>query len=312
MAEVKVNDLPSISNISVSAVNVGDTLSLVPPTFIDNGEPVAAQGWEISADGSTNWTIFDSEAYMTYVHNEQYLRYYATNSVGTGYSNSVQLTVNKLNLSLSLSCEDITYGETPDPLLSGNTGGGTVTYKYKAQDAPDTDYTADVPANAGDYTVLSSVSATDTYNGDSATAEFTIHKAIPGIILTASPENNSLAGDSVTLTASLTGVLADNYPTGSIVFKNGGTILGTTPIDNGEASYNWQNIPYGRHNLTAEYAGDNNYENTSGSISHYDIQKKTQDALFITGVPQAIVYGDSSFTLGSTGGSGDGSVTYTS
>lgn len=311
VAEVKVIDKPTVGNISTpTAVNVGDTLSLTAPIITDNNAAITAQGWEISTD-NTNWTAFDPTTTMTYAYNGQYLRYYATNSAGTGYSNAVQLTVNKLNLTLSLSCADITYGGTLSPVLTGNTGGGTETYEYKTQGAASSTYTTTVPTDAGDYTVRASVAATTTYNADSATADFRINKATPAIDFTATPTTGALADDSITLTASLSGVEPSDYPTGNVVFKNGSTILATVALVNGVASYTWSNVPYGTHNLTAEYAGDTNYEDVTGNITGYDVQKRTQSTLNITGVPANIMYGDSSFTLGITGGNGSGAVTYT-
>lgn len=313
IATVRIIDEPDVAAISApAAVFVGDRLTLTAPAVTDNGDTVTDEGWEISEDGATGWAAFDPAAtIMTYAHNGQSLRYFATNSVGTSHSNTVQITVNKLNLTLALTCANITYGNMPDPQLSGNTGGGTETFEYKTLGAPDGDYRTAAPTEAGDYTVRASVAATDTYNTAEAEADFRIEKAVPGISLSASPAGGAYADDSVTLTAALTGIDPGDYPTGNVVFKNGGATLGTGTLVNGEAVFVWQNVPFGTHALTAEYAGDNNYESASDSISGYDIQKKTQAPLSITGVPAALVYGDSSFSLGTTGGSGTGAVTYT-
>lgn len=313
VAAVKLIDEPDVAAVAApTAVFVGDQLALTAPAVTDNGDTVTDEGWEISADGNTGWTTFDlTTTNMTYAHNGQYLRYYATNSVGTSYSSAVQITVNKLDLTLSLSCADIIYGQAPSPQLSGNLGNGTVTYDYKVQGAPNTDYSTTVPTEAGDYTVRASVAATDIYNTAEAEADFRIEKAVPGISLTASPAAGAYADDSVALTAALTGIDPGDYPTGNVVFKNGSATLGTGTLVNGEAVFVWQNVPFGTHALTAEYAGNNNYESASDSVSGYDIQKKTQDPLAITGIPANPVYGDDSFTLGTTGGSGTGAVTYT-
>lgn len=313
VAEVRIIDEPDVADVAApAAVFVGNPLTLALPAVTDNGDTVTDEGWEISEDGATGWAAFDpTTTNMTYAHNGQYLRYYATNSVGTSYSNAVQITVNKFDLTLSLSCADIIYGQAPSPQLSGNLGNGTVTYDYKEQGAPNTDYSTTVPTEAGDYTVRASVAATDTYNTAEAEADFRIEKAVPGISLTASPAAGAYADDSVALTAALTGIDPGDYPTGNVVFKNGSATLGTGTLVNGEAVFVWQNVPFGTHALTAEYAGNNNYESASDSVSGYDIQKKTQDPLAITGIPANPVYGDDSFTLGTTGGSGTGAVTYT-
>lgn len=276
MVGVTVIDIPDVGSIPTpDAAGAGNPLALTAPAVNGNGDPVTDEGWETSTDSLT-WTAFDPTLPVNASYNGQYLRYYATNSAGTGYSNTVQITVYKFNLTLSLSCADISYGETPNPVLAGSTGGGAVTYAYKAQGAPDSDYSAAVPTAVGDYTVQASVAATEVYNPADITADFRITKAVPDISLTASPAGGGSAVDSVTLTAALTGVSPGDSPTGSVVFKNGGTVLGTVSLTNGKAVYTWQNAPAGTHHLTADYAGDSSYESGSASVSGYVIQTKPQ------------------------------------
>lgn len=83
-------------------------------------------------------------------------------------------------LSLSLSLEGWTYGDAANtPVLSGNIGGGDVTYTYKSTLAPDGDYSLGVPTDAGTYTVRARVAQTTWYNSGEATATFTIARAPP-------------------------------------------------------------------------------------------------------------------------------------
>ena len=87
--------MPTVGNVTAPvAVNEGQMLTLTAPSVTDNGATVSAQGWQISADGSTGWTDFTTSTTMTAAHNGQYLRYYATNSAGTGRSNTVQIAIN--------------------------------------------------------------------------------------------------------------------------------------------------------------------------------------------------------------------------
>lgn len=69
--------------------------------------------------------------------------------------------------------------------------------------------------------------------------------------LTASP-NPATAGQSVTLTATVTGL----FPTGTVTFTNNGSALATIPVVNGEVSYtqvfNWANTK----SIEAAYSGD--------------------------------------------------------
>lgn len=70
------------------------------------------------------------------------------------------------------------YGETANaPSLSVNPGNAPVTYEYKVKDADDSTYSADVPTNAGNYTVRATVAETEYYSGAIVTTDFTIAKA---------------------------------------------------------------------------------------------------------------------------------------
>ena len=64
-----------------------------------------------------------------------------------------------------------TYGSPNEPSVSGNTGGGDVTYFYKVKGAADDTYTEEVPVNVGDYTVKAEIARTNEYF-PTATAPF--------------------------------------------------------------------------------------------------------------------------------------------
>ncbi|MBR5712212.1 MAG: hypothetical protein IKX54_01320 [Lachnospiraceae bacterium] len=71
-----------------------------------------------------------------------------------------------------------TYGETAKkPSVSGNAGNGAVTYEYKPYGADDSEYTTEVPTEAGKYVVRATIDETDNYKGASATTIFDIAKA---------------------------------------------------------------------------------------------------------------------------------------
>ena len=80
------------------------------------------------------------------------------------------------DLSLNISIEGWTFGDTPNaPTLEGNAGGGTVTWKYKYPDSDnfvETAPTSDSPA--GEYTVKAEVAETGNYLAGSAEKTFTI------------------------------------------------------------------------------------------------------------------------------------------
>ncbi|SDA31923.1 hypothetical protein SAMN02910446_03528 [Ruminococcus sp. YE78] len=95
-----------------------------------------------------------------------------------GGSATTEFSITKGNINVGVTLDGWTYGdEANTPNVTGNTGNGTVTFKYKAKGAADSTYTTTVPTNAGTYVVKAEVIDTTNYKGGSATAEFTIAKA---------------------------------------------------------------------------------------------------------------------------------------
>ena len=116
-------------------------------------------------------------------------------------SNKVTVNIVKAEGTASVSLSDWTYGETASkPVPTSKTNGiNNVTYQYKVKGADDTTYSDTLPTNAGDYTVKATFAATDNYNEVTATADFTIAKATPAVVISAAP--STLTGDgSVELT----------------------------------------------------------------------------------------------------------------
>lgn len=90
-------------------------------------------------------------------------------------SNVLGFTISRANINPVVSIAGWTYKDTANaPSVSGNTGSGTVTYKYKAKTADDSAYSVSVPTSAGEYTVKAEIAQTNNYNAGSATQNFTI------------------------------------------------------------------------------------------------------------------------------------------
>lgn len=85
---------------------------------------------------------------------------------------------------LAVSMAGWTYGGTAkSPSVTGNTGGGTVTYTYKASSGTSS-YSSTKPSNAGTYTVKASVAETTNYIAKEVTSTFTIAKATGSVTVT--------------------------------------------------------------------------------------------------------------------------------
>ena len=88
-------------------------------------------------------------------------------------------------------------------------------------------------------------------------------------------------GDALTFSATVTGAA----PTGSVIFHDGTTILGTATLDAGAASITTSLLAIGTHSITVRYAGDdNNWPSTSAALTQTVINPKaTSTTLALTG-----------------------------
>ena len=92
-------------------------------------------------------------------------------------SATADFTIAKASLTnLAVSLEGWTYGETANtPVVTGNTGEGTVTVTYKG--ANDATFSETMPTYAGTHTIKATVGETTNYKSGEDTSTFTIAKA---------------------------------------------------------------------------------------------------------------------------------------
>lgn len=196
----------TISAATISSVTIADLTAPVKGETLDTEASCSTAG--IASVSAVTWMIGGEAASGTAVANKVYTAS-VTLTANSNYAfaetptanevsgktavvtrtDDTHITVNytfdataKSDLALTLSLEGWTYGAAANttPTLTGNDGGGSVTYQYKLASAGDGDYTtfdADhYPTSAGDYTLKASVAANGDYNGGETTAAFTISK----------------------------------------------------------------------------------------------------------------------------------------
>ncbi len=81
--------------------------------------------------------------------------------------------------------------------------------------------------------------------------------------LAANPTPSELS-QTTTLTAKVTG----GSPTGSVKFRDGASVLGTSPLSGGVATLAVSSLKLGDHALTATYGGDSKHSGSVGSVGH--------------------------------------------
>jgi hypothetical protein len=119
----------------------------------------------------------------------------------------------------------------------------------------------------GAYAVTPSGLSSANYTITFAAGALTVTKAATSLELTTTP-NPSKNNQSVELRAVVSAVAPGaGIATGTIEFREDGTLVGTAPIVNGIATLN-KNFKKGTHPLTATYVGDGNFTGSSGGVTH--------------------------------------------
>lgn len=88
---------------------------------------------------------------------------------------SAEVKIAQAPLDLRVSIANWMVGDAPsEPSVTGNLGGGAVSYAYKPKGAGDSAYSTETPTLAGDYTIRANVAETANYLPGEATADFAI------------------------------------------------------------------------------------------------------------------------------------------
>jgi hypothetical protein len=123
----------------------------------------------------------------------------------------------------------------------------------------------------GQHTLTATFTPTDTvdYTPATATVPLTVVPATPLVTVTASP-NPAFLTYAVTFTASVSS--SASAPTGTVVFSDGASQLGTGTVTAGVASYTTSASTAGTHSITAVYSGDTHYATATSGVLPETIQ----------------------------------------
>ena len=203
--------------VTIAPKTVTAAVSVEPTSYTYTGEAIVPTTVTVK-DGTT--VIPASEYTVTYGNNTNAGKATVTvkDQDGGNYvvSGTATFTITKAALSsVTVSLKGWTYGDTAKtPTVSGNLGGGNVTYQYKADNA--STYTSTVPTNAGTYTVKATVAESANYKAATATGSFTIApKTVTNAAVTLSQTSYAYTGrafrPSVTVKDGTTVIPASEY-----------------------------------------------------------------------------------------------------
>ena len=107
------------------------------------------------------------------------------------------------------------------------------------------------------------------YTPSTSTVTLTVVPVTPAILVTPSP-NPAFLSNGVTITASI--ATPSSTPSGTVVFYDGTTALGTSQLNGGLATLTTSALGTGTHTITAVYSGDANYHASTSTAMSETIQ----------------------------------------
>jgi Bacterial Ig-like domain (group 3) len=140
----------------------------------------------------------------------------------------------------------------------------------------------------------------------------TVNAGIATTTSVSSSANPSVFGQSVTLTAAVTPSSGNGTPTGSVIFYDGSTALGTATLSSKKASLSMTTLAVGSHAITAVYSGNTSYSPSTSTVLTQTVNKDSSTSK-VTSSANPSVYGQSvSLTVTVTAASpGNGTPTGT-
>jgi hypothetical protein len=187
----------------------------------------------------------------------------------------------------ALTTDTFTLTATVTPASGTAIPTGTVDFKdgstslgSAAVDATGTATLANVQfSTQGTYSLTADYSGDPNFDPSTSAAVSEVIDPAPIGTTTAlgSSKNPALVTDTLTLTATVTPASGSSVPTGTVDFKNGGTSLGTAPLNaSGVATLaGVQFGTQGSYSLTAVYSGDSTFT-TSTSVALSEVINPTQ------------------------------------
>ena len=200
---------------------------------------------------------------------------------------------------LASSANPSVYGQTVTftaTVSAASPGSGTPTGSVTFYDGTTDLGTGTLSSGTASFTIstlaVGANSITGVYGGDSnfmtstsAALSQTVKQASTTTSVVSSL-NPSVAGQAVTFTATVSPVSpGSGTPTGTATFMDGSTMLGTTVLSGGTASFTTSALAVGTHSIKVVYSGDANF-NTSKSSVLSQVVQNSDDVIVAGGTSQ--------------------------
>ena len=224
---------------------------------------------------------------------------------------------------LGLTASTAPYGTSITMFASINNGNATTaTGNVIFTDGGTTIATVPVSSSAATYVTATLAVGTHTigcsYSGDSnytgstcTTAQLVITQAGSSSVLTAT-STSIVYGSSDTFTVTITPSIS-GAPTGTVTFKDGGTVIDTATVvpgtNSSAASFLDTTLLGGSHSITCTYSGDTNF--TGSTCAALGITVTAASSTTTVSVPASITYGGSALLTANVTSTAAGTLTGT-
>ncbi|MEP7296796.1 MAG: Ig-like domain repeat protein [Burkholderiales bacterium] len=322
-----VNPGTTTTTVGVSAnpIGIGQPLTLsvaVSPTALQ-GVPTGIVTFKDGAvtlgTGTLNAGVATLQTALTAAGQHSLAVVYAGDAA---YATSTSPAVIE-SVSASATATALTSSRNPVPTgqsttlsaaVAGSSPTGTVTFKDGTTTLGTGTVTSGVATFAAAFSTYGAHSLTATYGGDannlassSAPLTETVNSGATAATATlvASP-----AAAALNQTVALTATVAPAAATGTVLFKDGQTIIGTASLSGGVATANTSFQTAGIHSLTAVYEGDGTYTFATSSAASETVATASSATALTSSINPANVGQSTTFTATVTGASPIGSVTF--
>jgi subtilisin-like proprotein convertase family protein len=127
--------------------------------------------------------------------------------------------------------------------------------------------TATNASNVGTYPITASGATATNYSFNYVDGTLTITQSLSAGVVTSSA-NPALPGTNVTFSMTVSAVAPGaGIPAGTVNFRIDGSILGSSTLSGGVATFTTNNLAHGSHTVVGEYAGNLNFTGTTNSLT---------------------------------------------
>ena len=251
------------------------TISAVNNTFTLSGpfSPAGTHTFTVNYSGDTNHA--SSTASLSEVLNPApSTTTLATSANPVAYGQPITLTAT-INPTIAAGVPELSSSGTSSVTFSGLPGGPiNLPVVFPAGSPANTpavvSYTTTAKILPGSYSVTAAFSGnTNLLSSSSSVLNQIVNPPPSTTLLTVNPVP-AFQAHIVTLTATASGVITT--PTGTVQFLDGTTLLNSSPLTSGGATFSTRLLSVGTHSITAVYSGDNNNAPSASTATTETIQ----------------------------------------